>query len=176
MGREAKNPVKTTQRSLDIIETLREMDGARLTELADRLELPNSTVHNHLSTLMERDYVLKDGDVYRVSLRFLDLGEYARNRRKVYELAKPEIGELADETGEVANLLVEENGWASTSGRRRERTPSPSTSLRASTFTSTRPHSASASSRTSRTSGSKKSSSTVDSPPRRTKLSPTRTR
>jgi DNA-binding IclR family transcriptional regulator len=111
MAREAKNPVKTTQRSLDIVETLREMDGARLTELADRLDLPNSTVHNHLSTLMERDYVLKDGDVYRVSLRFLDLGEHARNRRKVYELAKPEIEELADETGEIANLLVEENGW-----------------------------------------------------------------
>lgn len=111
MAREAKNPVKTTQRSLDIVETIREMDGARLTELADRLDLPNSTVHNHLSTLMERDYVLKDGDVYRVSLRFLDLGEHARNRRKVYELAKPEIKELADETGEIANLLVEENGW-----------------------------------------------------------------
>lgn len=111
MAREAKNPVKTTQRSLDIVETLREMDGARLTELADRLDLPNSTVHNHLSTLMERDYVLKDGDVYRISLRFLDLGEHARNRRKVYELAKPEIEELADETGEIANLLVEENGW-----------------------------------------------------------------
>jgi len=110
MSREAKNPVKTTERSLDIVETLREMDGARLTELADRLDLPNSTVHNHLSTLMERDYVLKDGNVYRVSLRFLDLGEYARNRRKIYELAKPEIEELAADTGEVANLLVEETG------------------------------------------------------------------
>ena len=110
MAREAKNPVKTTRRSLDVIEALRESDGARLTELADRLDLPNSTVHNHLSTLMERDYVVKDGNVYRVSLRFLDLGEYARDRRKVYELAKPEIEELATETGEVANLLVEENG------------------------------------------------------------------
>jgi len=110
MAREAKNPVKTTERSLDIVETLREMDGARLTELADRLDLPNSTVHNHLSTLLERDYVLKDGNVYRVSLRFLDLGEYARNRRKIYELAKPEVEELAADTGEVANLLVEEMG------------------------------------------------------------------
>lgn len=110
MAREAKNPVKTTGRSLDIIETLRAMDGARLTELAAELGLPNSTVHSHLSTLMERDYVIKEGDVYRVSLRFLELGEYARNRRKVYELAKPEVEELADETGEVANLIVEENG------------------------------------------------------------------
>lgn len=111
MANGAKNPVKTTQRSLDIIETLREMDGARLTELADRLELPNSTVHSHLSTLVERDYVLKDGDVYRVGLRFLELGEHARTRRKIYERAKPEIDELAAETGEVASVLVEEGGW-----------------------------------------------------------------
>jgi len=110
MAREAKNPVKATRRSLDIVETLRAMDGARLTEVADRLDLPNSTVHNHLSTLMERDYVHKDGNVYRVSLRFLELGEYARDRRKIYQLAKPEIEELAADTGEVANLLVEENG------------------------------------------------------------------
>ena len=111
MVREAKNPVKTTRRSLDIIEVLRAMDGARLTELAERLDLPNSTVHNHLSTLMERNYVFRDGDVYRVSLRFLELGEYARRRRKVYELARSEISELAAETGEIANLVVEENGW-----------------------------------------------------------------
>lgn len=110
MAREAKNPVKTTQRSLDIIETLREVDGARLTELAERLDLPNSTVHSHLSTLMERDYVFKDGDVYRISLRFLELGEYARTRRKIYDLTKPEVEELAADTGDVANLLVEENG------------------------------------------------------------------
>lgn len=111
MANGAKNPVKTTRRSLDVIETLREMDGARLTELADRLELPNSTVHSHLSTLVERDYVLKDDDVYRVGLRFLELGEHARTRRKIYERAKPEIDELAAETGEVASVLVEESGW-----------------------------------------------------------------
>jgi DNA-binding IclR family transcriptional regulator len=111
MANGAKNPVKTTKRSLDIIEALREMDGARLTQLADRLELPNSTVHSHLSTLVERDYVLKDGDIYRVSLRFLELGEHARTRRKIYERATPEVDELAAETGQVANLLVEESGW-----------------------------------------------------------------
>lgn len=111
MDRGAKNPVKTTQRSLAIIETLRELDGARLTELAAHLDLPNSTVHSHLSTLVEGNYVLKDGDVYRVGLRFLELGEHARNRRKVYECARPEVDELAADTGEVANLLVEEGGW-----------------------------------------------------------------
>lgn len=110
MSYEAKNPVQATQRSFDIIEALRAQDGARLTTLASSLDLPNSTVHNHLSTLMEREYVVKEGDVYRLSLRFLDLGEHMRSLRKIHRVAKPEIKELATETGEVASLMIEENG------------------------------------------------------------------
>ncbi|MFC6825230.1 IclR family transcriptional regulator [Halopelagius fulvigenes] len=110
MSYEAKNPVQATQRSLDIIEALRELDGARLTKIAEALDLPDSTVHSHLSTLMERGYVVKEDGIYRISLQFLDLGEYARSIRKVYSVAKPEIDELAEETGEVVSLLIEEAG------------------------------------------------------------------
>lgn len=110
MTREPNTSVRTTARSLDIIETLRELDGARLTKVASHLDLPDSTVHNHLTTLVQRGYVVRNGNTYRVSLRFLDLGEYARSRRKIYEVARSEISDLADETGEAANLLVEEDG------------------------------------------------------------------
>ena len=51
MTRKAKNPVRTTMRSFDIVETLHELNGARLTEVAEHLDLPDSTVHSHLSTL-----------------------------------------------------------------------------------------------------------------------------
>ncbi|MUV57285.1 IclR family transcriptional regulator [Halogeometricum sp. CBA1124] len=110
MSYEAKNPVQATQRSLDIIEALRELNGARLTTLSEELDIPNSTVHSHLSTMMERGYVVKEGDVYRISLRFLELGEYTRSIRKVYTVTKPEVNELAEETGEVVSLLIEEAG------------------------------------------------------------------
>lgn len=110
MSYEANNPVKSTHRSLDIIEALRAENGARLTTIADALDLPNSTVHNHLSTLMERQYVVKEGDVYRLSLRFLDLGEHTRSLRKIHRVAKPEVDELAAETGEVASLVIHEHG------------------------------------------------------------------
>jgi IclR family acetate operon transcriptional repressor len=110
MTNDRSPPVRTTARSFDIIETLRELDSARLTEIAEHLDLPNSTIHNHLNTLVQRGYVIREGDMYRVSLRFLDFGEYARSRRKVYKVAKPEIDTLAAESGETANLLVEENG------------------------------------------------------------------
>ncbi|GAA0238111.1 IclR family transcriptional regulator [Haladaptatus pallidirubidus] len=110
MTYKAKNPVQATQRSLDIIETLWELDGARLTTLADRLELPDSTVHSHLSTLMERGYVVKSGKTYRLSLRFLQLGIYTRDLRKLHRVAKAELEELVDDVGGVASLVVEENG------------------------------------------------------------------
>lgn len=107
---EATNPVQTTLTTFDVVEALKDEDGARVTDLADRLDLPKSSVHNYLSTLRQRGYVVKEGSEFHVSLRFLDLGATARSNRRIYEIAKPNVRELAEETGELANLMVEENG------------------------------------------------------------------
>ena len=110
MSYEAKNPVQATRRSLDVVETLRELEGARLTTIAEEVDLPDSTVHSHLTTLMEGEYVVKEGDTYRLGLRFLELGEFTRSLRKIHRVTEPELAELAADTGEVATLVVEEGG------------------------------------------------------------------
>ena len=102
--------VGATETTLRILETLKRLDGAGITEVANRLDLPKSTVHNHVSTLLGNEYVVKEGSTYRVGLRFLEFGEYIRNRMPMYDVARPEVERLADETGELANLLVEEHG------------------------------------------------------------------
>ncbi|MGM0605780.1 MAG: IclR family transcriptional regulator [Halobacteriota archaeon] len=102
--------VQATETSLRIIEALMAREGAGVTELAEHLQLPKSTVFNHLKTLEHNEYVTKDGDTYDVGLRFLYLGEYARNRRRLAKVGAPEIDKLADRTNEMANLLVEEHG------------------------------------------------------------------
>lgn len=102
--------VRATETSLRIIEALRELDGAGVTELAAHLDLPKSTVHTHLQTLRRSEYVVKRDGNYDVGLRFLGLGEYARQRRRLSTIGPPEIEKLADETAEMANLLVEEHG------------------------------------------------------------------
>lgn len=102
--------VRATETSLRIIEALRELDGAGVTELAAHLDLPKSTVHTHLQTLRQCEYVVKRDGYYDVGLRFLGLGEYARERRRLSTIGPPEIEKLADETAEMANLLVEEHG------------------------------------------------------------------
>lgn len=110
MNEPAKHPVKATQTTIRIVEALKELNGAGVTELATHLGLPKSSVHNYLSTLREEEFVVQDGDRYHVGLRFLGFGSFARYRSPIYEVGKPEIDGLAEETGELANLLVEEHG------------------------------------------------------------------
>lgn len=110
MTHEARSPVKAVMTMNEIIETLDELDGARVMEIAERVDRAQSVVHNHLSTLRELEYVVKSGKEYRLTLRFLGLGERVRHRIPLYEAAHPEVRKLGTETGELITLLVEEHG------------------------------------------------------------------
>lgn len=103
-------PVKSVETTIELIEALEALDGAGVSELAAELGVAKSTVHDHLKTLEAHEFVVRRGDRYHVGLRFLDHGGRARSRRKVYAIARPEVARLAAETGEMANLVVEEHG------------------------------------------------------------------
>lgn len=102
--------VKTAQTTCELLEELKQQRGATVTELTNTFDLSKSSIHNYLSTLEEDGYVVKEDNTYRVGLRFLDLGGHARHGERIYDIAKDEVDELANETGELANLLVEEHG------------------------------------------------------------------
>jgi len=102
--------ISATEHSLEIIETLRERDGARINELTDHVDLSKGTVYQHLVTLREHGYIMKEGDEYYLGLRFANLGEYARNRKQEYIDARELSQELADRTDLDASFVVEENG------------------------------------------------------------------
>jgi|AntDeeMinimDraft_5_1070356.scaffolds.fasta_scaffold00520_14 DNA-binding IclR family transcriptional regulator len=107
---QTNHPVRTVDRTLEILEIIRELDGAGVSEIADRVQVGKSAVHNHLNTLAQREYVVKEGDEYHIGLAFLGLGAYARNRNEIYDTARPAVDKLAEETGELVNLLVEKQG------------------------------------------------------------------
>jgi len=107
---EAKNPVVTTKRTLEIIDALKELEGAGVTEIAKQVDFSKSGVHNHLSTLKEYNYVVKSGDKYHLGLKFLEIGSYTRNQIQIFKRGKSEVDRLATETNEMANLVTEENG------------------------------------------------------------------
>jgi len=106
-----RNRVSSVERSLDIVEFIQQRDAVTLGDVADRFDLAKSTAHRHLSTLEESGYLVTEGDRYCLSFKFLALGEQVRNRKPVYQRAKPVVEQLADETDERAQFTVEENGY-----------------------------------------------------------------
>ena len=102
--------VKATATSFRVVDALVDLGGAGVTELADHLGLSKSGVHNHLTTLEELGYVVRDGDTFRASLRFLRTGTRVRRDRRLYRVAAGEIGRLARASGVVAGAFALEDG------------------------------------------------------------------
>lgn len=111
MNHEPSAPVKSIHTTTRVLEAVERLDGGGVTELAAELGIAKSTVHDHLKTLEAEEFVVSEDGEYRIGLRFLDFGGRARQRNKLYTVAKPQIEELASITGELANLVVEEHGW-----------------------------------------------------------------
>ena len=110
---QASNPgsaVSTTQTSLEVLETLCELDGARVTTVADRLDVAKSTAHKHLRTLEECGYLRKEGNRYHIGLRFLHFGEYARRRWPGFECIQNAVSSLTEETEEEVDFVAEDHG------------------------------------------------------------------
>lgn len=102
--------VKSIDTTCRILQALQELDGAGVSELATHLDLSKATVHSHLATLVDNEFVVKRDNTYKIGLQFVDFGEYAKKDISIYALAKDEVDRLAEETGEVAQFMVEEHG------------------------------------------------------------------
>lgn len=102
--------IQSVDRAFDILEVLRDSEGATVTEIADQVALSPGSVHTYLSTMVDRGYVRHVDGEYRLGLFFLPMGEYVRSHFSVYEAGKPVLDDLAAETGEAAHLVVESCG------------------------------------------------------------------
>lgn len=103
--------VKSLETAFDVIDAVERLTDPGVTDVAEEVGLAKSTVFDHLRTLEANHFVVKtDDDTYRIGLRFLDYGGKARSERELYRIAKPELEKLAEETGELVNLVVEEQG------------------------------------------------------------------
>lgn len=108
-----KNTVGSDERVLDIVEALQQQTTAGVTELAEAVDMPKSTVHVHLSTLKDRGYVVQnETQQYQLSLKFLDIGMEVREIQDMYDEVVPILDEIADETNEKSWWIGEENGKA----------------------------------------------------------------
>ncbi|MCU4800807.1 IclR family transcriptional regulator [Halobacteria archaeon HArc-gm2] len=103
-------PLKTIQRAFEILELLREGKSVGVAELARRMDLPKSTVHDYLRSLNTMGYVVNEGQEYKLSFRLLELGGQVKYSNRLFHVAKPELDRLVEETGELASVNVEERG------------------------------------------------------------------
>jgi DNA-binding IclR family transcriptional regulator len=104
--------VKSDETLLTIIETVRERNGDTISALASDLDMAKSTIHSHLKTLEQHGFVYKEGGEYTIGYRFLDYGIWARNQMDLFQVAKPRLQELADETGYKVWCVIERQGKA----------------------------------------------------------------
>lgn len=102
--------VKSVERAFEVVDVVRDGGTVRIDDVASALDVPTSTAHVHLKTLESVGYVVRDSEGYRLGFRFLRDGITARERTNVFDAARVVVDELADGTGEVANLGVEEDG------------------------------------------------------------------
>jgi len=104
--------LQSVEQAFAVMAFLDEAEGATLSETAEALDMPPSTAHIHLGTLVETGYVVRKGKVYDCSFRFLERGGRMRDEMALFQAAKPEIDDLQEQTDEHTNITVEEDGYS----------------------------------------------------------------
>lgn len=102
--------LKTTALSLRIIELLRELEGAGVSEIANALDLAPSTVHGHLATLRQEEFITKEAGDYCLGTKFLQLGEWVKHRNEAFALADKFTERVTEKTGCRSIFGIEEHG------------------------------------------------------------------
>ncbi|WP_380676600.1 IclR family transcriptional regulator [Salinigranum sp. GCM10025319] len=104
--------LRTTETSIEVLNLLEEVNGARVSEIADRMGKPKSTIHGHLATLKEKQFVIQEGDFYLLGPELLRLGNQVRTRESGFVLARKFTERLFEETGLRSTFAVEMGGRA----------------------------------------------------------------
>ncbi len=101
--------LESADRVLRLLELFRPSEGdLSLTQLAERMSLPKSSVHRLLGTLIAHEFVERDPATrrYRLGLRVFEIGSVAIHERGLHKAAHPIVEQLAISSGETCHLAV----------------------------------------------------------------------
>lgn len=106
MGVVAKAGVKSADRALRVVEALAENGRMGFNEILRTLELPRSSGHGLLLTLVASGWVAHDPDTreYSLGLRAWQVGQRYTGHRTIVETAEPIMERLVEQVGETAQL------------------------------------------------------------------------
>lgn len=102
--------IQSVELAFEILEILRDSEGATVTDVATQIDRSPGTVHTYLATMKEQGFVRSVEDEYHVGLFALPLGEYVRSHSRLYQVGKSKVDKLAQSTGEASHLVVESHG------------------------------------------------------------------
>jgi DNA-binding IclR family transcriptional regulator len=102
--------LKTTEKSLLLLEYVEKNESATMAEICSEFGFTKSTTHGHLTTLLNKGYLVKDGEQYQLGMKLLKLGGAARRRNKYFPIIKKGVDSLAAETSEGVDFSVFEHG------------------------------------------------------------------
>lgn len=101
----ANNGEKTLSKGLELIELVSlSRNGLRGKEIAQKLELPVSTVFRQLKFLAERGFLRNDEGVYTLGSALIRLGNLAMRQNPLSRLAHPLLSKLSEATCETVHL------------------------------------------------------------------------
>lgn len=104
--------METIDKSVRILRALVEENGARIAEVSQNLDIPDSTVHAHLSALSDHGLVQKHGDEYHIGPKFLYFSGSLLYDNDIYPLIESKVKYIAQETGERTQFIIEHDGKA----------------------------------------------------------------
>ena len=105
-GFSSSGVVKSADRALTILELLANGAPLRFIDIADRLDLPRSSVHGLLATLVRRGFVefQPATRTYSLGLKAWTVGQAYTGHRDLVGLALPYMEKLARDTGETVQM------------------------------------------------------------------------
>ncbi|MGL4257392.1 MAG: IclR family transcriptional regulator [Microbacterium sp.] len=108
MGEPAANDaLGVLDRMTCILEAFDEDDrGLGISELAQRADLPKSTVSRLVATLVRQRYLERDGKRIHLGLRLFELGQLAELPRELRMAALPVMADLRSRTGASIHLAI----------------------------------------------------------------------
>ena len=99
--------VKSATRVMRILDLLREYPlGLSIFEVGKILDLPKSSVHELLHSMVENSYLMQEGKRYRLGVKVFELGQSALQSFEVTQVARPLMKWAGHELNEVVQLAL----------------------------------------------------------------------
>ena len=103
--------VNSVRKAIEIVSLLSKGDGLGITEIANHLSIPKSSVHNILTTLQAERFVERSSESrkFHLGIRLIELGNQAQAELDIVKIAAPLLKQLNHESGETVHLTLLDN-------------------------------------------------------------------